>query len=1524
MRQLTYTLQGSFTSAAGKRIAPHLSKVIGCWLAGTFDADRSVARASHDALAKAFPTDQKRAALWKIYRDAILDHIKDAVILQTPQTLSDERTTSPDDAEQKCVRVVGTALSVLGEILARNITTSGTYEAKLKEILEDRKFWKFAHNQDASVRKGFFACIKPCLDNDRLNLDWHTISTAFVSKGLHTSQLGSSRQFVEALLALTNKRPTIWTTEYSGKSSAWRRLSRFLEQGSQRGPESFWVSLGQLLMAVPKDVWASGQESTEAATTELLNALRSGIGSTEEPRQNAPIAWNTHTKTALWLSDQLNDKDASQELFRGRLLPVIDQYVSPSKQTSQWTIPQPYAMRICTDIIVSITSAGHESLVVELWSRQSQLIIDAMKLSQPETSNDFRNSQDSVITKAKRYFEFQEKAIQKLATAYNTADSTAILSKSNGDIVSAALDLLHNRNGKPYGAAGVVELAFATNTKLANSMTGSSGESKIADFLKNDLASLLDSPSGNHLITLLIMCRGVEGYHESLKAVLDRFLTSHELQRTGAFALVLRYINQDELWSSPELEELVIADLKEALKGEDYYWSVVKSTMENRQLNSNFPDDATTGDANIQDRILTQMMESLDVQSSQRQALKGFASLIESDWTVSDTQATSYTSTLLPKLLVLSDSQDDQTAKLASELASAIKSLMASRGDDAATKSTIDLIAQQLNGHGQPLSIPSLVALAIEAYDSSNSENQNDLATSIFPSSEQWLAALTPFLKRSPSPSTAITSALQGTVILACSVNSNVTDEDSMHDAEGFSHLARLTLYTIRLMKDTDLIQTLPAGVVDGVYSFFPQALHFISDKLDMSTANAAWTSSSSEVMEEMIEVLAEGQKLINEWIERQEDSGDTKDDVSIAKCWLDKLANIRGTDAISYHIGCTFAAILAECTDRNGTSRYDSSWQEHVNTLHKSPDVVRSAAILAVTKESLAGSAQGKRLCNELIATATDNKKLLDDVASTRPLILLNIYLSGQEDVLESLPTQRVVFLMKTLVRDLEDENAPLRVLAEVVKVLALILPFVEDIYGEHWGQILSFLYTLWHDPIRLPDDMALLHASLRLYSRLHAMTKTEEPNDDLIDAWKDSQKKLESGLQVALGAFNTYQQGTDQPRAITAELLRRQLKSINLPTATNLDDVYALLTSSERSVQGAAFDMLHNIVPRQQEDTSLDFALENKVVHLPEELVSMLLDPPSMHSFLEDEVSADNMWLKLRSHLLSWKIVFDHFSNASFKLRELYSNDLKASGHLAGLLEFICDVLNITSGRPLDPSKFDSISVFTIDSDPSLEREVQSLTLHLYYLSLLNIPSLCKEWFISQKNHIRHPLEAWTQKHITPLIVSAVLAEVDSWAKSQDQDDRPITIKTSPRAAELTASIQIDSSGEAAPCAVLIALPGAYPLASPTVATKSRVGVSEKNWAGWLRTFQIIIFSSGSIIEGLVAFRRNVTAQLKGQTECAICYSVISPDSQMRTPDKKCATCRNVFHGSCLFKWFKSSNSSSCPLCRNNFNYA
>jgi len=442
----------------------------------------------------------------------------------------------------------------------------------------------------------------------------------------------------------------------------------------------------------------------------------------------------------------------------------------------------------------------------------------------------------------------------------------------------------------------------------------------------------------------------------------------------------------------------------------------------------------------------------------------------------------------------------------------------------------------------------------------------------------------------------------------------------------------------------------------------------------------------------------------------------------------------------------------------------------------------------------------------------------------------------------------------------------------------------------------------------------LPLLHASLRLYWRFRTFSGIEEASDDFSETWTTFKSELEADLPHILECFSQPSSGINQPRRITTELLRRLIKEI---PPSHEPDLYLLIPSTEDPVRGAAYDLLHRSIPLGQESISLELALEHKVVHLPSDLMNILTDTPNTNDSLSSSTPTPN----LQSHLLAWDLLFDHFPTASYKLREAYIADIKEHNILPALLTLICDTCRITSGRPLDVSKF-SLESFELSPTMTEQTQEQALMVHLYYCCLLYLPSLVRTWFIDQKNRIKSPLESWTQKYFTPTLTRSAMETVTSWAASQPQEESetPIVVRTSPNKAEAVASIAVDP--ESPPISLALSLPSAYPLESPSVSSRTRVGVSEKNWQSWLRTFQIIIFSTGSMIEGLVAFRRNVQGALKGQSECAICYSIIGTD--MQTPNKRCGTCRNTFHSVCLFRWFKSSNSSSCPLCRNNFNYA
>lgn len=118
-------------------------------------------------------------------------------------------------------------------------------------------------------------------------------------------------------------------------------------------------------------------------------------------------------------------------------------------------------------------------------------------------------------------------------------------------------------------------------------------------------------------------------------------------------------------------------------------------------------------------------------------------------------------------------------------------------------------------------------------------------------------------------------------------------------------------------------------------------------------------------------------------------------------------------------------------------------------------------------------------------------------------------------------------------------------------------------------------------------------------------------------------------------------------QPRNITADLLARQISTVDVDCVDDVNSLFPLLPVQIWGVQRAAYDILHRYIPKVQEQISFDHALSKSTVNLPDELLSLLLEAPKIDTFSQTPVEGSH-WMELRSYLLSWKVVFDHFSSS------------------------------------------------------------------------------------------------------------------------------------------------------------------------------------------------------------------------------------------------------------------------------------
>ncbi|KAJ2235471.1 hypothetical protein H4R99_001948 [Coemansia sp. RSA 1722] len=117
-----------------------------------------------------------------------------------------------------------------------------------------------------------------------------------------------------------------------------------------------------------------------------------------------------------------------------------------------------------------------------------------------------------------------------------------------------------------------------------------------------------------------------------------------------------------------------------------------------------------------------------------------------------------------------------------------------------------------------------------------------------------------------------------------------------------------------------------------------------------------------------------------------------------------------------------------------------------------------------------------------------------------------------------------------------------------------------------------------------------------------------------------------------------------------------------------------------------------------------------------------------------------------------------------------------------------------------------------------------------------------------------------------------------------------------------------------------IVVRMPSTYPLTLPIFECAKRVAVSEKRWRGWLVSAQAQMSRNRRMDMVCAQLLGNVGAHFAGVEDCAICYSAVGTmDNTL--PSKQCNTCKKKFHRMCIFKWFNTSNQSTCPMCRNLF---
>lgn len=569
-------------------------------------------------------------------------------------------------------------------------------EVKIDEFIGKEKAWKFASDPDPYVRLAVYRLAATMVTNPRDSLDMALLSASMLTLSLNISQVGSSFKYAETLALLTIKSPNIWTKYYGGmgKKSATRRLCQYLRRGSQGGPPEYWVQIRILIRHLPLSVLLpdsdggieNSSEQGSRSEFSVLEALREGITSKEEPKAHQAMSWHTYMDACERVEGNLLSKDTRDNLARYVIMPLVGQFILPSIDHSEWTILAPHQHDICVGAFKRVLHIS-QGVFEEEWLRLSSKIIEDFQTSLPEQVKNHIESQDLISAEIKRWY-----ILQAIILRDDKSDFLqSLIARTLDSEIRMSTLTLRERRGKPYSAAAI--LLYATEYLLELVNTLSETTKTIATFAQEDIPTLLLSPSASQLITTLSRLTDITDIRSIYEAGISNLRNAPEsLAKSNALKC---FISSPILAETPKFEALatiVKESLERAKHGDETHWDLVMAAVGNQFA----PHELT-------DELLANMANGLSIEDEKSACLEGLELTVKRNGQAIKTFTKSPSgSILLSKLLFLTESSNVGVSEKAQTLSVAVEAILADgKGPGHVIESIIEIINHGIEHAGQ-------------------------------------------------------------------------------------------------------------------------------------------------------------------------------------------------------------------------------------------------------------------------------------------------------------------------------------------------------------------------------------------------------------------------------------------------------------------------------------------------------------------------------------------------------------------------------------------------------------------------------------------------------------------------------------------------------------------------------------------------------------------------------------------------------------------------------------------------------
>uniref|UniRef100_A0A0N4ZER7 E3 ubiquitin-protein ligase listerin n=1 Tax=Parastrongyloides trichosuri TaxID=131310 RepID=A0A0N4ZER7_PARTI len=363
---------------------------------------------------------------------------------------------------------------------------------------------------------------------------------------------------------------------------------------------------------------------------------------------------------------------------------------------------------------------------------------------------------------------------------------------------------------------------------------------------------------------------------------------------------------------------------------------------------------------------------------------------------------------------------------------------------------------------------------------------------------------------------------------------------------------------------------------------------------------------------------------------------------------------------------------------------------------------------------------------------------------------------------------------------------------------------------------------------------------------------------------------------------------------------------------------------TKISSHVQIVAASLFHAVLPlyfyyenkKLIDDTKKEcenISTDKCVVILPP-IITALLKKVDLEQLKIDNDSNGMPETYLPFELLLWNSLIYFFKTLETEEKLLYLDALDTELVSLGLgitMFYLPDVPfsreNNTKKHFIELAKFRNKT-----DDPYLT--LSDCACYVFYQTLKTIPVLIRQWINLLPNSTKGSLKDYIVRYFSPLIIEE---ELNNSTNFKNDSDSRLSIKVYKVIKTIEATYEIEAGTG---MSLRIVLQDDYPLSLPIVETDKSVVDKRINNKWLMQVSTYISHQNGLVVSGLQQWKRNFDKHLEGVENCSICIMIVnSVNNQL--PRVKCKQCKHKFHAQCLYKWFNTSNQSTCPLCRRDF---